>query len=225
MERKGFTLIELMVVLAIIVIIATASVPQVQLWTARNRGMAAVAQIISDFSKAKAIAAYSVTDTGVDGTGNYTRSRPVTTVMFRTSSYSIIQETGAPHDASPLKRTAFPLRVSLQFVNGLPTNDVPSSTPQTTFIFTSTGRLKRFSNDSLVPFGAGFGGLTCGGVPSPLNGKRIFNGILKAEITGEKGLWYRIEIDTSGQFSVCMMLSSDGNEPSFSDPKAKVLEL
>jgi len=70
MERKGFTLIELMVVLAIIVIIATASVPKIQVWTARNRGATAVSQIISDFSKAKSIAAYSVYDTGLDVNGN-----------------------------------------------------------------------------------------------------------------------------------------------------------
>ena len=42
---KGFTLIELMVVLGIISIIATASVPKIQDWTARNRAKAFIAGI------------------------------------------------------------------------------------------------------------------------------------------------------------------------------------
>ncbi|HPA57221.1 MAG TPA: prepilin-type N-terminal cleavage/methylation domain-containing protein, partial [bacterium] len=63
MKFKGFTLIELMVVLAIIIIIATASVPKIQEWTARNRGNQAVSQLISDFTKARSIAGYTVNDT------------------------------------------------------------------------------------------------------------------------------------------------------------------
>jgi prepilin-type N-terminal cleavage/methylation domain-containing protein len=61
-EVQGFTLIELMVVLSIIVIIATASVPKIQVWIARNRGNQAVSQLISDISKAKSISGYTVND-------------------------------------------------------------------------------------------------------------------------------------------------------------------
>ncbi|HNZ54990.1 MAG TPA: prepilin-type N-terminal cleavage/methylation domain-containing protein [bacterium] len=55
MKFKAFTLIELMVTLGVITIIATASVPQVQMWIARNKGIQIVSQVISDFSKAETL--------------------------------------------------------------------------------------------------------------------------------------------------------------------------
>lgn len=224
MKRKGFTLIELMVVLAIIVIIATASVPKVQVWTARNRGVTAVSQIISEISKAKSIAAYSVNNTGVDGAGNYTRVRPETAIMFRGSSYSILQRTGSTDwpDVSPLKQTALPLKVSIVSVNGDSANNL-GNTP--TLIFTSTGRVKKTDN-ALVPLGIN-GSLECGDVGnyhSPLNGRRVFNLILKSEIDEDSFFWYRIEIDTAGEFLVCME-PGDASQADFKGASVNLLEL
>lgn len=232
MRKNGFTLIELMVVLAIIMILATASVPQIQLWTARNRGATAVSQIISDFSKAKSIAAYSVgtlDTTGATGFytgGKYTRVRPETAIMFRTSSYSILQRTNtaiAWQDTPPLKRTALPLRVSVVSINAGPTND--SSGASATLILTSTGRVKKIDN-SLVQLGASMGAMKCGDVDSPLNNRRVFGAIMKSDIDvdGTKALWYQVEIDTAGEIFVCVEPSSSG-QPNFQGAGANVLEI
>ncbi|HPS31106.1 MAG TPA: prepilin-type N-terminal cleavage/methylation domain-containing protein [bacterium] len=223
MRRKGFTLIELMVVLTIIVVIATASVPKIQSWTARNRGAAAVSQIISDFSKAKAIAAYSVnvnTQTLVNG--SYDRTRPETAIMFKKSSYSILQRTDATawNIVSPLKQTALPHNVTITNINGGSTSDTGDSP---TLIFTSTGRVKK-TNDALVLFGAGSANQVCGAVTSPLEGRRIFNAILTSQIDSVHFLYYRIEIDTAGEFFVCME-PADSTTPNFAGATANILEL
>ena len=230
-RANGFTLIELMVVLTIIVIIATASVPQIQLWIARNRGMTAVAQIISDFSKTKSIAAYSVnanTD-NLSASGNLVRTRPETAMMFRRSSYSILQRTvstKAWHEVesdSPLKKTALPLRVEIKFVNAEEPTDNPGNSP--TLIFTSTGRTKKIDNSLVLP-GADAGDLECGDINSPLNGRRIFVARIRSAVDDSRFLWYQIEIDTSGESFICMVtVTGEATTPDFSAETANIVEL
>lgn len=225
MRRKGFTLIELMVVLTIIVIIATASVPQIQLWIARNRGLTAVATIISDFSKAKSMAAYSMTvnTDSLDADSNLQRSKLTTAIMFRKTSYSILQQSGtaAWHELSPLKFSKIPLNVSIESVNTEATNDNPGQS--ITLIFTSTGRLKK-TNGALVLFGEVLGDVKCGALDSPLNGKRVFGSIIKSKVDALHYIWYRVEIDTAGEYFICMDLTS-GAEPNFEADTANVVEL
>lgn len=224
-ERKGFTLIELMVVLTIIVIIATASVPQIQLWIGRNRGLSAIATIISDFSKAKAMAAYSMTvnTDSLDADSNLQRSKLTTAIMFRKTSYSILQQSGtaAWHELGPLKFSKIPLNVSIESVNTGATSDNPGQSP--TLIFTSTGRLKQ-TNGALVPFGAGLGNLKCGALDSPLNGRRVFVSIMNSRVDDSHYIWYRVEIDTAGEYFICMDLSGS-TEPNFEADTANVIEL
>ena len=230
MRGKGFTLIELMVVLAIIVIIATASVPQVQLWIARNRGLTAVTMIISDFSKAKAMAEYSVKISESDRlnlkNGDFQRSKSFTAMVFKASSYSIVQQ---PDDigwesVTPLKTSKFPINVSVAFVNGAVATDNPGPS-LATVVFSSTGRLKNTSG-GLVPFGADMGNLPCGSVQSPLDGSRIFYAKLKSQINSSNALWYRIEIDTEGESFVCMEPGTASDPKSnFEEATANVVDL
>lgn len=221
-KTTGFTLLELMIVLVIITIIATASVPQVQLWTARNRGATAVAQIISDFSKAKSIAAYSV-----NNDGDYVGGRPFTSIMFRQSRYTILQKTASTswNDATDknVKRVALPTRVTIRTINAGTVSD--TGTAQT-LVFTSTGRLKK-SDNTLVPFGIGTNS-KCGTVTSPLDGRRVLLAIIRSEISATKAIWYRVEIDTTGEFFVCSMYRDNTNQtspPAFTSARAQVLEL
>ena len=221
MKLKGFSLIELMVVLAIITIIATASVPQIQLWVARNRGNQVVSQLISDFSRAKAIAGYTVNDAET-----YIGVRPQTAIMFRKTNYSILQKnavSGSWSDISDtrVKRVVLPRNVDLVWVNNGPTND---GTDSETLVFTPSGKLKN-SSDNTILTGEG-DEMKCGDVTSPLTASRVFRGIVRSMIKDDNGVWYRIEFDMNGQYFVCTINSSAGDAiPNFSNTDAVVLEI
>lgn len=216
MKFKGFTLIELMVVLAIIVIIATASVPQVQVWIARNRGNQAVSQLISDFSKAKSIAAYTVNDSTVNIAGNPVKMgvRPETAIVFRNTFYTILQKTdlSAAWDENAneiVKRVQLPLNVHLEQVNSGVASDTLAST--TKVIFTSTGRVKSGSTNLIIDNL----GVThdCGGVNSPINGRIVFTATLRSIINSTNALWYLIDVAESGEYAVCVSASTTGDTP------------
>ncbi len=226
MKFKGFTLIELMVVLAIIVIIATASVPKIQVWIARNRGNQAVSQLISDISKAKSISGYTVNDTK-----DYIGQRPETAIMLRKTRYSIIQRTnmnaGAWEDVHVpaagkfiLKTVSLPMRVHLDFVNSEPTSD-SSSSP--TIVLTSSGRFKSGADNTLF---SNIGGtISCNGVNSPLNGKRVFIGVLRSTIDEDDEIWYLIEMDQTGEYAVCSTTETSGGLPVWESEQAGYIEL
>lgn len=230
MRRKGFTLIELMVVLTIIVIVATASVPQIQLWNARNKGVAAVSMVISDFSKAKAMAGYSMTvdrsirDTSMNPDGEFIRNKLFTAILYRKTSYSIIQQSGSDawYTVNPLKQSKLPKNVSIESVNTASPNDNSGQSPAT-YIFTSTGRLKN-TDGSLVLFGANATGIVCGNVGSPLEGTRIFIAYLKSKIDDNRSLWYQVEMDTEGETFICVETGGD-SAPDFSGDTANIVEL
>ena len=236
--KKAFTLIELLVTLAIITILATASVPQVQKWTARNRGMAAVSNIISDFAKARAIGEYSMDEGTNSGSiyENYTLSRPLTAIMFRQTSYSIIQrpstkigdwKDNGSDDHTTLKKVALPLNVAVMALNTGATNDGAGASP--TLVLTSNGNVKQ-TNNLLVPLGAGAGNLPCGTVNSTLDGRRIFvavmkSTIVKADATNGTAIWYRVEIDTTGEYFICMQPGTDATQPDFLGENANIVEI
>ncbi|HQO92317.1 MAG TPA: prepilin-type N-terminal cleavage/methylation domain-containing protein, partial [bacterium] len=184
MKFKAFTLIELMIVLAIIVIIATASVPQVQVWIARNRGNKAVAQIISDFLKAKSVANYTVNDTNVTiGAENVQIGvRPEIAMMFRKNRYFILQRndtSAAWSENDDLKTIELERNVFIEFVNGSPTN-LAGDTP--TLVFTSTGKLKQTSDNKIVN-PAAVPDFSCGSsLNSPLDGKKVFYAVLRTVV-------------------------------------------
>ena len=106
-KTNGFSLIELMVALGVLTIIATVAVPKVQVWNARNRGLQAVVEILSDFSKARSIAGYTVVGDETNGkieipvdvdnasAGTmpvYIGVRLQTAMVFRAHEYAIYQK-------------------------------------------------------------------------------------------------------------------------------------
>lgn len=232
MRFKAFSLIELMVILAIITIIATASIPQVQMWTARNRGIQAVSQIISDFSKTRSIAGYTVvSDLGrieyESGEDAYIGIRLQTAIMYRKSNYSILQKSSMiTADWSDdiagdvLKKTVLPKDVTIEVVNSSSTSDSNSNTPVITI--TSNGKIKD-KNSQLIH---GSSGEECAGLQSPINNK-VLVVLLKSMVGGSttNGIWYRVEIDQTGEYFVCSVFGIN-NAPDFNDDEiANVLEI
>jgi len=220
-----------MIVLAIITIIATASVPQVQMWTARNRGKAAISNIISDFAKARAIASYAMEHNSSAALDDDTQLvRKLTGVLFRKSSYVILQkdptETSDWNENSSkystIKKRELPMNVSLEIVNAGATNDGTGTSP--TLELTSSGRVKQ-SNGLLVPVGAGAGNLSCGSDSSPLNGRRIFVAIMRSEVKPGKSIWYQIEIDQTGEYFICTQPEDSSTMPDFQGSNANILEM
>lgn len=232
MRFKAFSLIELMVVLAVITIIATASVPQVQIWTARNRGVQAVSQIISDFSKARSIAGYTVvSDLGKieyeSGEDANIGVRLQTAIMYRESNYSILQRssmiTSGWSDVAGdvLKKTILPRDVVIKNVNKFTTSDDHSFTPVITI--TSNGKIRNKDYELIL----GSPGEECAGVQSPINNK-VLVVVLTSTVRGSttNNIWYRIEIDQTGEYFVCTAFGSGGDSPDFKDTGiANVLEI
>ena len=226
-KTKGFSLIELMIAMAILTIIATAAVPRVQVWNARNRGLQTVMELISDFSKARSVAGYTVavnSDSGKieipvdidhpdgDKMPVYMGVRRQTAMVFRKSEYGIYQKQSmntASWDASALllKKNALLDTVTVEKVNGSATqSDVSSFDEANTFNFTSTGKLKKFDG-SIISSGAGSG--KCGaGITERYLQNIVFSAVIRSKISkgGKDSIWYRVDIDQRGEYMVCTVV-------------------
>lgn len=228
----GFTLIEMLIVLAIITIIASASVPQVQMWSARNRGKAAVSNIIADFAKAKSIASYAMEANSAAANDDDTRlKKNSTAILFRKTSYILMQkETTNTADWNEnvsgfdvLRTVRLPHNASIERVNTGSTNDGAGTS--VALEFTSSGRVRQ-SSGLLVPSGAGAGNLVCGTSNSPLNGRRVFVAVLKVDVGDAYAFYYQVEIDSSGEYFVCVQPGDKNTIPSdFNASNANILDI
>ena len=162
-KTNGFSLIELMIALGVLTIIATVAVPKVQVWNARNRGLQAVVEILSDFSKARSIAGYTVVgdktngkiDIPVDIENPTSPKMPVyigvrlqTAMVFRAHEYMIYQKESMKvsnwSSATVLKKNKLPDSVSIVKINNFSNiketdaaNDISKR-----IVFTSNGLVK-----------------------------------------------------------------------------------
>lgn len=223
-KTKGFSLIELMVAMAVLTILATVAVPKVQMWNARNRGLKAVLDIISDFSKARSIAGYTVVGDDTNGvieipvkvndyTGVsegdpmkvYLGIRLQTAIVFGAHEYSIYQKkdmantTNSWQKSTLLKKNMLPDTVSIERVNG---------SAETGFnrrlVFTSNGIVKNnldtFPDNTVSE---------CGGTGNHHLKQIVMSAIVRSKIgsSGSDSIWYRIDIDKSGEYFICTNFS------------------
>lgn len=247
MRKRGFSLMELVVVLTLISIIAAIGVPQIQMWNAKNKGIQAVSEIISYFSKAKSIASYSVIsdaekisyydgDEG-ESSGEFRLGfRPQTAILYKPNGFSLLQNSSsmgknfgddAWKEASPnvvLKKVRLPQNVVLRSVNGIST-----TTDAQVVIFNSNGKIQDKEGNSKNT-GTGAIGGKCGNAVSPISNV-VFIASLKSSVgdnSQNDAFWFRIEIDQDGRHSVCMTTTKGKDVPSeeFTDTNlAAVLEI
>lgn len=221
-KTNGFSLIELMIALGILTIIATVSVPRVQVWNARNRGLQTAMELISDFSKARSVAGYTVVGDKTHGKIDipvkiddeeagtmpiYMGIRRQTALMFRKTEYAIYQKESMDNtwneNAILLKKNVLMDNVTLEKVNG---NNPPTGSTSFSdagrFTFTSTGKLRGADNSVIV---AGKSAGTCGSSSQRYLQNVILSAILRSKIpgSGDDSIWYRVDIDQRGEYAIC----------------------
>ena len=226
-KTNGFSLLELMIALGILTIIATVAVPKVQVWNARNRGLQAVMELLSDFSKARSVAGYTVVGTGnnsinipvnVDDNSETATTMPVymgvrrqTAMVFRNSEYAIYQKQSmdtSTWDAAAalmLKENKLLNTITIEKVNG---NNVENSGFANLLNFNSNGKIK--TKSGLLVSNADPKSGQCGGAVSAQTLPNIvFSAIIRSKIsTGSKdSIWYRLDIDQRGEYSICTLFS------------------
>ena len=227
MKKNGFSIIELMIVLGILTVVATIAVPRVQVWSARNRGMQAIVEILSDFSKAKSIAGYTVVGDATNGkidipvnvAGGTGATMPVylgirlqTAMVFRAHEYLIYQKdtmtTGDWGSARMLKKNTLPDSVSIVKVNNF--NEITSTSGANDvsrrLVFTSNGLIK--GDEENVENPAHADKISCGGQMPPMT-TLVFSAVVRSKISGSSdSVWFRVDVDQTGEYYMCMAFSA-----------------
>lgn len=247
MRKNGFSLIELMVAMAVLTILATVAVPKVQMWNARNRGLKTVMELLSDFSKARSVAGYTVVGTNdnsinipvnikdfEDDAENaatmpvYMGVRRQTAMIFRRSEYAIYQkqsmDTGSwDSSALMLKKNLLLNTVTLENVNKM---GQPGDDDFETFInFNSNGSIKQANGDLMTVRDSGQCGTAVAANTLPFV---VFSAIIRSRISlnSDDSIWYRLDIDKGGQYSICTLFSSsDVDYDAFKGNDATLLDI
>jgi len=228
--KKGFSLIELIVAMAIVTILATVAVPKVQIWNARNRGLKTVMEILSDFSKARSVAGYTIVsqedslqipiNSEIEDSEKmtvYMGVRSQTAIVFRKNEYGIYQKKSmATNDwggagSTLLKRNILAKNVSIEKVNQ--TMDPPANTTgfDALLIFTSNGKVKSTSGSIIDGVGSTSTD-KCSDGKSSLN-KLVLSAVIRSKISdsGADSIWYRLNIDKNGNYTICTDFTSNGS--------------
>ncbi|HOW50446.1 MAG TPA: prepilin-type N-terminal cleavage/methylation domain-containing protein [bacterium] len=201
MSRRAFTIVELMVVIALISVTAVLSMPRVNEWIARQQAKRVISQLITDYSKAVALSSKSTMHTSTGG--SYTNRAAI---YFQNAdgkhAYSILLRNNGSNASWSMndpvvKFVRLPGRVSFTNIN----ETSFGSTAATAISFTSTGIALDNANTMLnlksfydVPS-------NCGGQTS--NKKYSARIDLRADISDSKALFYRVEINQFGEYRIC----------------------
>lgn len=234
-KTKGFSLIELMIAMGVLTIIATVAVPKVQVWNARNRGLQAVMELLSDFSKARSVAGYTIVGNDgnnkieipvdVDNPGGakmpvYMGIRRQTAMVFRKSEYGIYQKqsmtsTWNAANSLMLKSNKLLNTVTVERINGLATPSDPTAFNNNTILnFTSNGKI-RSSGGAIISSGQASDQCGSGDNKKISLEQVVFSAIIRSKITasGDDSIWYRVNMDQRGDYTVCTLFSSSSSVP------------
>lgn len=195
---------ELMVVLVLIGLVATLSIPRIEEWVARQQTRQFVSQLIADFSKARTLAANYYVHDSVTGSGAVSNqsaiyflnkdSKSSYFVLFRNSPQTDLFR---PETDTVIKKVVLPGRIQLVDFNGQ-----TITTSGMACAFTSSGLLKDSGNNLSSTNQAAL----CGGQPS--NKHYPARLTFKTTTMGGHYWGYRVEINAVGEYRVCQAFDS-----------------
>ena len=209
---KAFSLLELLIVMAVISIIMSAAAPGVDRWIARYRAQAFISTLVSDFAEAKILATTggahrsSTSATSTDPFNTAIRFTP-TEYQVLTRSYAPVSNTSwSPAEAhnTLIKTVIYPRGVSiLKLYSSYSTGTgsailsyTPDSNP--TYVFLSTGVAKDGASGNMLISSTTE---TCGGVTLPPMTLRV-NITVDQQFSPDLD-YYRIMLDSNGDYGVC----------------------
>ncbi len=201
--RHGFTILELMVVLALIGLVSYLSIPRVEEWIARQQARQFISQFISDFSKAVSISRVNQNVTGEFSIGAVITRAAIYVNFNNPRRYYLLTRVDAgsmPVNWSPttdhvLKEVNLSGRLQIYDVNL-----VNSGTA--VLQFTPSGQVRNVVGTPITPFQE-----NCGSQAS----NKLYHAqvVLRADLYFSQPLFYRIEVNTLGEYRVCMSLGNN----------------
>lgn len=208
--RKGFTLIEMVVVLVLIAVVARLSVPRIEEWVARQQARSAITNLLADYQKAATLARLSTNTLGTSG-AHINR----TALYIKTDGFLILTRGLSdswfgwnPSTDTVLKKFDLPPRVTIAKISN--NQGVLSDINNPISIaFTSTGQ-------ALVP---GSGALAPTNVPMfncrKATGETIVYAArgtmfqLRVAVNATNVINYELHIDDLGQHRLCQAINSE----------------
>jgi len=208
--RKGFTLIEMVVVLVLIAIVAYFLVPRIEEWVARQQARSAVANLLADYQKAATLARLSTNTLGTSGAIINRTALYVKTDGFLVLTRGLSDSWFGwnPATDTVLKKFDLPPRVTIAKVSN--NQGVLSDINNPVSIaFTSTGQ-------ALVP---NSGALTPTNIPT-FNCRKADNETivyaargtmfqLRVAVNSTNVINYELHIDDLGQHRICQAINSE----------------
>ncbi len=238
-KTNGFSLIELIVAMAILTIIATVAVPKVQVWNARNRGLKVVMELLSDFSKARSVAGYTIVnssgaafkipvnippeedetsdDDDLSGGGDmevFVGVRSQTAIVFRKREYGIYQKTSmAVTDWTSSKSVMLKRNLLADNVTIERVNETmfpPSnSTGFTSLLAFTSNGRLKGLDDKIINSVGGDDEDKCGNKTSLQN--VVLSAVIRSKISSgsSESIWYRLNINGNGDYTICTQFAKD----------------
>lgn len=201
--RRGFTIIELMVVLALIGLVSYLSIPRVEEWIARQQARQFISQFISDFSKAVTISRINQNVGGTMTSGSAITRAAIYVNFNNPRRYYVLTRTQQgdtpvnwnPANDNVLKEVNLSGRLQIYDVN-----HVNSGTA--VLQFTPSGQVRNVVGNPIAPSQE-----NCGTQSS----NKLYHAqvVLRADLYFSQPLFYRIEVNTLGEYRVCMSLGNN----------------
>ncbi len=204
--RRGFTIIELMVVLALIGLVCYLSMPRVEEWIVRQQARQFIAQFISDFSKAVSLSRWQQNlDGNTAGGSAITRaaffvdfSNPRRYYLLTRTSATAEHSSWSPTTDGIFKQVDLPSRLQIYDFNNINQGTVVLQ-------FTPAGGAYNGYGTFSSPVAQQCGTGSQSTIPAPLHAMVV----LRADLYFSQPIFYQIVLNTAGQYGVCLSVGNN----------------